>query len=119
MEQSNVINNFPKKILCYKSYFQKNIFDEDFLDEKDKALSPIILSDKIPEETVKKLKKKIKKKRTNFNANEEKYIRYGSNIVYIDSKLDKNDNNDEFRTVLNEQIFKIISDENILLEISK
>ena len=110
MEHSNIITHFPKKILDYKKFFQKNIFDEDFLDEKDKALSPIVLSDKIPGEPLKKSKKK--KKRANSNANKEKYIRYGSNIIYIDSKITKKDDNDEFRSIINEQIFKIISNEN-------
>ena len=109
MEQSEQIINLPKKILDYKKYFQKNIFDEIFLDEKDKALSPIVLSDKIPGKEIKKSNKK--KKRKNCKDNESKYIRYGSNIVYIDSKIDKKDNGDEFREKLNEQILKIIIDD--------
>ena len=111
MEKSDKIINLPKKILDYKKYFQKNIFDENFLDEKDKALSPIVLSDKIPEKKTKKSKKKKQKKRKNSKAKKEKYNIYGSNIIYIDSKVEENENDDKFRTVINEQIFKIISDE--------
>ena len=55
MEKSDKIINLPKKILDYKKYFQKNIFDENFLDEKDKALSLIVLSDKIPEKKEEKI----------------------------------------------------------------
>ena len=111
MEQSEVASELSKKILDYKKYFQKNIFDEDFLDEKDKALSPIVLSDKIPGKEIKKSKNKKKQKRKNCKDNDCKYIRYGSNIVYIDSKIDEKDNGDEFREKLNEQILKIIIDE--------
>ena len=114
MEKNDAISSFPKnKYLHYKKYFLKNIFDEKFLDEKDKALRPIVLSDKIQGETIKKSKKKKagRKKRSNFNENEEKYIKYGSNIVYIDSKIDENDNDDKFHALLNDQIFKIISEE--------
>ena len=116
MEKNDLINNFPKKILHYKTFFQNNIFDDDFLDEKDKALSPIVLSDEIPGEKIKNHKKKKKKKITNFNSNEEKYIRYGSNVVYIDAQKDKNDNNDEFRAIINDKIFKILNDENMSSE---
>ena len=110
MKQSEIINNFPSKILYYRAFFQKNIFDEDFLEEKDKALSPIVLSDQIPRKEINKFKKK-KKRKTNFNAKEEKYIRYGSNIVYVDSEKDIKYKDDDFRSIMNEQIFKIISDE--------
>ena len=110
MEQSDIINNFPKKILHYRAFFQKNIFDETFLDEKDKALSPIVLSDQIPQKAINKPKKKQKRK-TNFNAKEEKYIRYGSNIIYVDSERDKKNKDDDFHSIMNDQIFKIISDE--------
>ena len=113
MEDRNIMCNLSKKILDYKKYFQKNIFDESFLDEKDKALSPIVLSDKIPGKAVNKSKNKKQKKRKNFKVNERKCSRYDSNIVYIDSKIDENDNDDEFRSILNEQIFKIISDDKI------
>ena len=114
MEKNDTINNFPKKkYLPYKKFFLRNIFDENFLDEKDKALSPIVLSDKIQVEKIKKSKKKKaeRKKRTNFNENEEKSIKFGSNIVYIDSKIDENNNDDKFRALLNDQLFKIISEE--------
>ena len=114
MEQRERIINFPKKILRYKTYFHKNIFDEKFLDEKDKALSPIVLSDEIPGEINKKAKKKNKRRRTDFNVNEKKYIKYGPNIIFIGAKIDKNDNDDEIRATINEQIFKIISNGNIL-----
>ena len=114
MEQKDKFNNLPKKILRYKTYFHTNVFDENFLDEKDKALSPIVLSDEIPGETIKKPKKKTKRRRTDFNANVEKYFKYGPNIIYIGPKKDKNDDNDEIHKILNEQIFKIISNGEIL-----
>ena len=105
MEQSEQIINLPKKILDYKKYFQKNIFDEDFLDEKDKALSPIVLSDIIPGDTKKSLTE-IEEKGINFKLSPEKDIKYGSNIIYISSKMD--DNDDEFREIMNEQINMIL-----------
>ena len=108
MEQSQVIGYSPKNHLLYKKYFQKDIFDEDFLDEKDKALSPIFLSDVIPEEEIKKSKKKKIEKRTNFNSNIEKDIKYGSNIVYIGSKIDDNDNDEEPNKIMNQQVMRII-----------
>ena len=109
MKQSHINDNTkkPKKSLHYKQYFQKDIFDEEFLNEKDKALSPIILSDKIPGETKRKSKKKKNKKKLNLKQNEEKDIKYGSNVVYIESKIDDNDK-DEFRDIMNEQVLKII-----------
>ena len=113
MEKSDKIINLPKKILDYKKYFQKNIFDEDFLDEKDKALSPVLLSDKIHKETIKKTKKKKSNKKTNLKCNEKKDVEYGSNIVYIGLKVGENDGDDEFQSILNEQMFKIILDEKI------
>ena len=110
MESNNVNNNSKINNLKCEKHFQKYIFDEDFLDEKDKALSPIVLSDQIPRKEINKFKKK-KKRKTNFNAKEEKYIRYGSNIVYVDSEKDIQYKDDDFHSTMNEQIFKIISDE--------
>ena len=111
MEQRGKISNIQKKNLHYKKYFQKNIFDEDFLNEKDKALSPIVLSDVIPKNAIKKFKNKKNNAKTNFESNDENETRYGSNIVYIGPKIAKDDHDDEFRSILNEQIFKIISNE--------
>ena len=107
MEKNDIFNNFQKKILCYKSFFQKNIFDEVFLDEKDKALTLAVLSDVIPEEIIKKTKKKKIIKRASFKYNEEEDTKNGSNIVLIGPKI-ADDNDNEFHDILNEQIFKII-----------
>ena len=110
MNQTDIINNFSKKILCYKTYFQKNIFDEDFLDEKDKALTPFVLSDVIQKKVIKKSKKKKQNQKANFQFPEKKDNKYGSNIVYIGPKIAENDNDDEFHEILNEQIFEIVRD---------
>ena len=110
MKQSHIISESLLKNLNNENYFLKNIFDEEFLNEKDKALSPIILSDVIPEEIIKKSLKKTKKKEINLKINEEKDIKYGSNIEYIGSKID--DNNDEFFEILNEQVCEIIDEQN-------
>ena len=110
MKQSHIISESLLKNLNNENYFLKNIFDEEFLNEKDKALSPIILSDVIPEETIKKSLKKTKKKEINLKINEEKDIKYGSNIEYIGSKI--YDNNDEFFEILNEQVCEIIDEQN-------
>ena len=104
MEQSEVASELSKKILDYKKYFQKNIFDEDFLNEKDKALSPIVLSDKIPGKEIKKSKNKKKQKVKHLNINEDKDIKYGSNIVYIGSKIDDNDKDEDSSAIINQQI---------------
>ena len=105
MEQNHIIKS-PKKNLTYYNYCQKNIFDEDFLSEKDKALSPIELSDVVPgETTIKSLKDKAEEEKY-LKLNEEKDIKYGSNIIYIESKI--NDNDEEFRSIMNEQIWKIV-----------
>ena len=87
MKQTYIISNSPKKHLFFEGNFLKNIFDDNFLNEKDKALSPIVLSDEIQGEID---------------------IKYGSNIEYIGSKID--DNNEEFHEILNEQICKIIDE---------
>ena len=102
MKQSHINDNTkkPKKSLHYKQYFKKDIFDEEFLNEKDKALSPIILSDKILEETP------IKKEKKNYIKFEDGKF-YGSNIIYIDSEIEDNGKN-EFCSILNEQINHII-----------
>ena len=111
MKQSCTINNSKNKDLNKEKYFLKNIFDENFLNEKDKALSSIVLSDVIPEETIKTSlnEKEIKEKK--FKIDRRKDIKYGSNIEYIGSKID--DNDDEFCTILNEQICKIISEQKL------
>ena len=106
MEQSNIISKSEKKNLIFKNYFKKNIFDEDFLDEKDKALSPIALSDVIPGESLRNSIKEKKEKGTNFSSIEEKDIKYSSNIVYIESKID--DNDEEPHVLINEEITRII-----------
>ena len=106
MEQSGLIKTSKKINFRYEKYFRKYIFDEDFLDEKDKALSPMVLSDVIPGETKKSLKEE---KGISFKATLEKDIKYGSNIIYISSKMD--DNDEERRTIMNEQINKIIIDQ--------
>ena len=105
MKQSHINDNTkkPKKSLHYKQYFQKDIFDEEFLNEKDKALSPIILTDKIPGENKKETP--IKKGKNNYIKIEEGKI-YGSNIIYIDSEIDDN-GKEEFCSILNEQINNI------------
>ena len=105
MEQSGICNP-PKNNFKYEKFFQKHIFDEDFLDEKDKALSPILLSDEIPGEITKKSLKENEEKEINLKLNEEKDIKYGSNIVYIDSKID--DNDEEYNEIMNEQINMIV-----------
>ena len=105
MEQSGLIKTSKKINFRYEKYFRKYIFDEDFLDEKDKALSPMVLSDEIPGETIKS-KEGEKENETNIIFNGEKYVKYGSNIVYIDSKID--DNDEELTTVMNEQVNMII-----------
>ena len=107
MEQSHITSNYPNKSLLFKKYFQKNVFDDDFLDEKDKALSPFVLSDEIPGEVIKKSKKIKRNKIRNFSVNKENDIKYGSNIVYIDSKID--DNGEESYQIMNEQISKIMT----------
>ena len=108
MKQNHIISKSSEKKLNYKNYFLKNIFDENFLNEKDKALSPIVLSDIIPEEKI----NKTQYKRKNFIANEAKDSKYGSNIKYIDSNVD--DNIDEFHEILNEQICKIVNEQKLL-----
>ena len=108
MKRSNIDTKRPKKNLHYKKYFQRDIFDEDFLNEKDKALSPIVLSDKIPEEPRWKSPKTKKEKGASFNFNEEKDIKYGSNIVFIESKIDENDNEEKYSEIIKEQIKKIL-----------
>ena len=108
MERNHIISKSSKNNSNKENYLLKNIFDENFLIEKDKALSPVILSDEIPEETTKKALKEIKNKGTTFNANEEKYIKYGSDIVYIDSKIDENNNDENYCEIINEQIKNII-----------
>ena len=108
MESNNVNNNSKINNLKCEKHFQKYIFDEDFLDEKDKALSPMVLSDEIPGETIKS-KEGEKENETNIIFNGEKYVKYGSNIVYIDSKID--DNDEELTTVMNEQVNMIIIDQ--------
>ena len=105
MEQNNIISNSQKINFKYQKYFRKYIFDEDFLNEKDKALSPIFLSDIIPGETKKSLTE-IEEKGKNSKFSSEKDIKYGSNIIYIDSKID--DNDEEFHEIMNEQINMII-----------
>ena len=103
MERSNIIQNPSNKNLICKQYFQKNMFDEDFLAAKDKALSPIVLSDVISRESI---KKDPKTKESNFKFNDETAIKYGSNIIYIESKSD--DNDEEFCEIINKQVKKII-----------
>ena len=110
MEQSRPNSESHKINLNFDDYLLKIIFDEKFLNEKDKALSPIILSDIIPGETIKKHLKKTKKKALNLKINEEKDIIYGSNIELIESK--KDDNGEEIREILNEQICEIIDEQN-------
>ena len=110
MEQKDKIINFPKKILRFKTLFQNNIFDEVFLDEKDKALSPVVLSDEIPGEAIKKPNEKERRK-TDLITNQEKYNKYGPNIIFIGPKLERNDNDDNIHEILNEQVFKILSNE--------
>ena len=110
MKQNHASSKSQKNSLHYDDYLLKNIFDEKFLNEKDKALSPIILSDIIPGETIKKHLKKTKKKAKNIKINEEKDINYGSNIELIESK--KDDNGEEIREILNEQICEIIDEQN-------
>ena len=105
MEQNNIISNSQKINFKYQKYFRKYIFDEDFLNEKDIALSPIVLSDIIPGDTKKSLTE-IEEKGINFKLSPEKDIKYGSNIIYISSKMD--DNDDEFREIMNEQINMIV-----------
>ena len=102
MNQLHKISKSSKKSLHYNQYFQKDIFDEEFLNEKDKALRPIILSDKIPEEP--KRKSILDKRGSNLKFNED--IKYGSNIVYIGSKID--DNEEESHDIIVEQINKIL-----------
>ena len=109
MEQSRPNSESQKINLNFDDYLLKIIFDEKFLNEKDKALSPIILSDIIPGETIKKHLKKTKKKALNLKINEEKDINYGSNIELIESK--KDDNGEEIREILNEQICEIIDEQ--------
>ena len=111
MKQSCTINNSKNKDLNKEKYFLKNIFDENFLNEKDKALSSIVLSDVIPEETIKTSLNEKEIKEKNFKIDKRKDIKYGSNIEYIGSKID--DNDDEFCTILNEQICKIISEQKL------
>ena len=111
MKQSCTINNSKNKDLNKEKYFLKNIFDENFLNEKDKALSSIVLSDVIPEETIKTSLNEKEIKEKNFKIDRRKDIKYGSNIEYIGSKID--DNDDEFCTILNEQICKIISEQKL------
>ena len=110
MEQKDKIIYFPKKILRFKTLFQNNIFDEVFLEEKDKALSPIVLSDEIPGEAIKKHKEN-KRRRNHLNTSKEKYNKYGPNIIFIGPKLERNDNDDNIDEILNEQVFKILSNE--------
>ena len=105
MEQNHLIKS-PKKNLTYYNYYQKNIFDEDFLSEKDIALSPIELSDVVPGETTRKSIKDITEEEKLLKLNEEEDIKYGSNIIYIESKI--NDNDEEFRAIMKEQIWKIV-----------
>ena len=100
MKQNDVFDNHDKK------YLQHNIFDEDFLNEKDKALSPIELSDEIPEVMINKSLEETTDKGTNFQSDEENDFKYGSNIIYIESKIE--DNDDDFYSILNENVCKII-----------
>ena len=109
MRKGNIISNSRNTVFNIETNFQKNIFDEDFLDEKDKALSPIVLSDEIPEETIKNPLKKTKKKETNLKINEVKDIKYNSNVEYIGSKVD--DNNEELLEILDEEVYKIIDEQ--------
>ena len=108
MKQNQIICKSAEKNLNRKKYFLKNIFDEDFLNEKDIALSPIVLTDEIPGEIIAKSQKETKKKRTNLNNHEVKDIKYGSNIVYIDSKID--DNDEGSHALITEQINRIINE---------
>ena len=108
MKQNQIICKSAEKNLNRKKYFLKNIFDEDFLNEKDIALSPIVLTDEIPGEIITKSQKETKKKRTNLNNHEVKDIKYGSNIVYIDSKID--DNDEGSHALITEQINRIINE---------
>ena len=104
MNQNDINNITPKTNPNYGNQFLKNIFDEDFLDEKDKALSPIELSDEIPEEINKTTKIEKKEKVKHLNINEDKDIKYGSNIVYIGSKIDDNDKDEDSSAIINQQI---------------
>lgn len=84
----------------YRKFFlPQNIFDDEFLKEKDKALSPIIISDIIKEES--KNQNNIKCK--TMKQDEEKDIKYGSNIIYIGSEIDDSENDGE-KFFLKEQI---------------
>ena len=105
MKQNNIISAFAKNNLNYENYLKKNIFDENFLNEKGKALSPIVLSDEIIGETI--IESLNEKKEIHFSANEEKDIKYSSNIVYIESKI--TDSEEESFAIMNEQINKIIT----------
>ena len=100
---SKIIYNTSKNNCHFKRFFV-NVFDENFLNEKDKALRPIILSDVIPGETKVSLKRKPIRRLSNDTD-----IKYGSNIVLVDLQFEDNDNEEESNNVLNEQISKIIN----------
>ena len=87
----------------YRRFLEQNIFEDKFLKEKDIALRPIIISDFIPEDP----KNQNNKKSIIIKPNEEKDIKYGSNIIYVDSKLVDSENEEE--ESLQKQIKMIIS----------
>ena len=66
MVDSGIISNYQKMNSNHKKYFYENIFDEDFFNEKDKALSPIVLSDEISGGTIKKSIEVKKEKKLKF-----------------------------------------------------
>lgn len=103
------------------SILAKNYFDEMFLKEKDKALSPIFLDDKIvinKEESEKEYKKekskrkKTKSKKKNESANDNinrkaSFDKYESNIVFVDNNDDDEEDNKEEECPIVKEVSKL------------